>query len=53
MIGPRRIAAMDYDLLVIGAGTAGTFAARQGMKLRARTALVEQDGFAGTCLGTG
>jgi pyruvate/2-oxoglutarate dehydrogenase complex dihydrolipoamide dehydrogenase (E3) component len=44
---------MDYDLLVIGAGTAGTFAARRAIALGARTALVEQDGFAGTCLGTG
>ena len=44
---------MDYDLLVIGAGTAGTFAARKAVELGARTAVVEQDGFAGTCLGTG
>ena len=44
---------MDYDLLVIGAGTAGAFAANRGVKLHARTALIEQDGFAGTCLGTG
>ncbi len=44
---------MDYDLLVIGAGTAGSFAARAGLGLGARTAIVEQDGFAGTCLGSG
>jgi pyruvate/2-oxoglutarate dehydrogenase complex dihydrolipoamide dehydrogenase (E3) component len=44
---------MDYDLLVIGAGTAGSFAARRGFALKARTATVEHDGFAGTCLGTG
>jgi pyruvate/2-oxoglutarate dehydrogenase complex dihydrolipoamide dehydrogenase (E3) component len=44
---------MDYDLLVIGAGTAGSWAARTGRGLGARTALVEQDGFAGTCLATG
>lgn len=44
---------MDYDLLVIGAGTAGTFAARAGANLGARTALAERDGFAGTCLGSG
>ena len=44
---------MDYDLLVIGAGTAGTCAARRAIELGARTALVEHDGFAGTCLGTG
>ena len=45
--------AVDYELLVIGAGTAGSWAARTGFGLGARTALVEQDGFAGTCLGTG
>ena len=44
---------MDYDLLVIGAGTAGGFAARTAVRLGARTAIVEQDGFAGTCLGSG
>ena len=44
---------MDYDLLVIGAGTAGSFAARRGVALRPAPRLVEQDGFAGTCLGTG
>lgn len=44
---------MDYELLVIGAGTAGSFAARAAAGLGARTALVEEDGFAGTCLGTG
>ncbi len=44
---------VDYDLVVIGAGTAGTTAARTGRELGARTAIVEQDGFAGTCLGTG
>lgn len=44
---------MDYDLLVIGAGTAGSFAARTAVGLGARTAIVEQDGFAGTCLGSG
>ena len=44
---------VDYDLIVIGAGTAGTWAARTAAGLGARTALVEQDGFAGTCLATG
>ena len=44
---------MDYDLLVIGAGTAGSAAAGAAVGLGARTAIVEQDGFAGTCLGTG
>jgi pyruvate/2-oxoglutarate dehydrogenase complex dihydrolipoamide dehydrogenase (E3) component len=44
---------VDYDLLVIGAGTAGKAAATAGIGHKARTAIVEQDGFAGTCLGTG
>ena len=44
---------MDYDLLVIGAGTAGINAAKTAVGLGARTAIIEQDGFAGTCLGTG
>ncbi|MBI2466599.1 MAG: hypothetical protein HYV62_02065 [Candidatus Rokubacteria bacterium] len=46
-------AGVDYDLLVIGAGTAGGFAARTAVGLGARTALVEADGFAGTCLARG
>ena len=44
---------MDYDILVIGGGTAGTNAAKTAAALGARTALAEQDGFAGTCLGKG
>ncbi len=44
---------MDYDLVVIGAGTAGNAAATAAVGLGARTAIVEQDGFAGTCLGSG
>lgn len=44
---------MDYDVLVIGAGTAGSTAARTAVGLGARTAIVEEDGFAGTCLSVG
>ena len=44
---------MDYGLLVIGAGTAGSFAAGTAVGMGARTVIAEQDGFAGTCLGTG
>ena len=44
---------MDYDLVVIGAGTAGGTAARTAVGLGARTAIVEEDGFAGTCLTRG
>lgn len=44
---------MDYQMLVIGAGTAGKMAAKAAVALGARTAIVEEDGFAGTCLGKG
>jgi glutathione reductase (NADPH) len=44
---------VDYDLLVIGAGTAGEAAAKAGVELGARTGIVEEDGFGGTCLRTG
>lgn len=44
---------MDFDLIVIGAGTAGSNAAKTAAGLGAKTAVVEEDGFAGTCLGKG
>jgi glutathione reductase (NADPH) len=44
---------VDFDLVVIGAGTAGSNAAKTAVGLGARTAIVEQDGFGGTCLDTG
>jgi glutathione reductase (NADPH) len=44
---------MDYDLIVIGGGTAGMNAARAAHKVGARIAIVEEDGFAGTCLKSG
>ena len=44
---------MDYDLLVIGAGTAGKSAALKAVSLGARTGIVEENGFAGTCLAKG
>ena len=44
---------MDYDLVVIGSGTAGKNAAKTAVSLGARTALVEEDGFGGTCLAKG
>jgi pyruvate/2-oxoglutarate dehydrogenase complex dihydrolipoamide dehydrogenase (E3) component len=43
----------DYDLIVIGAGTAGKNAAKAAGRLGAKTALVEEDGYGGTCLATG
>ncbi len=44
---------MDYDLVIIGAGTAGATGARTAVTLGARTGIVEEDGFAGTCLARG
>lgn len=44
---------MDYDLIVIGAGTAGTNAAKAAIRMGGRVAIVEEDGFAGTCLARG
>jgi len=44
---------MDYDIVVIGAGTAGSSAAKTAKSLGARTVIVEEDGFAGSCLGFG
>jgi NADPH-dependent 2,4-dienoyl-CoA reductase/sulfur reductase-like enzyme len=43
----------DYDLVVIGAGTAGKNAAKAAARLGAKPALVEVDGYGGTCLATG
>ena len=44
---------MDYDLIVIGGGTARINATKTAVKLGAKVAVVEEDGFAGTCLKTG
>ncbi len=44
---------MQYDLIVIGGGTAGANAAKAAVKLGARIAIVEQESFAGTCLARG
>jgi len=41
---------MDYDLIVIGGGTAGMNAAKTAHNLGANIAIVEAEGFAGTCL---
>ncbi len=41
---------MDYDLLVIGGGTAGLNAAKAALQLGAKLAIVEKESFAGTCL---
>ena len=44
---------MDYDLIIIGGGTAGLSAAKAALKLGVKIAIIEQDNFAGTCLKTG
>jgi pyruvate/2-oxoglutarate dehydrogenase complex dihydrolipoamide dehydrogenase (E3) component len=44
---------MDYDLIVIGGGTAGINAAKAAQKLGAKIAIVEEESFAGTCLARG
>ena len=41
---------MDYDLIVIGGGTAGMNAAKAAHQLGAKIAIVEAEIFAGTCL---
>jgi len=44
---------VDYDLIVIGGGTAGLNAAKTAHKLGAKIAIVEEETFAGTCLTNG
>jgi pyruvate/2-oxoglutarate dehydrogenase complex dihydrolipoamide dehydrogenase (E3) component len=44
---------MDYDLLVIGGGTAGMSGVKEAVKLGGKVAVVEPESFAGTCLRTG
>jgi glutathione reductase (NADPH) len=44
---------MDYDLIVIGGGTAGMNAIKAAHALGAKIAIVEEQTFAGTCLTTG
>lgn len=43
----------EYDLLVIGGGTAGLVAATGGASLGAKVALVERDKLGGECLHYG
>ena len=42
-----------YDVIVIGGGTAGSYAAREAARKGARTAIVEEAEFGGTCLNRG
>ena len=47
---PRRF---DWDLVVVGAGSAGLVSSLIGATLRARVALIERDRMGGDCLNTG
>lgn len=47
---PKRF---DYDLAIIGAGSAGLVSAYVGRTLKARVALIERDKMGGDCLNTG
>jgi flavin-dependent dehydrogenase len=40
---------MDYNLIVIGGGTAGMNALKTAVKLGTKVAVVEENSFAGTC----
>ena len=48
-----RPAKFDYNLVVIGAGSAGLVSAYIGAATRARVALIERDRMGGDCLNTG
>jgi len=43
----------DYNMVVIGAGSAGLVAAYIGAAVKAKTALIEKDRMGGDCLNTG
>ncbi|MDN5781329.1 MAG: FAD-dependent oxidoreductase [Luteimonas sp.] len=51
--GYTRPSRFDYNLLVIGAGSAGLVSAYIGATVKARVALVEQGAMGGDCLNTG
>ena len=43
----------DYDLFIMGAGSAGAAAASKAASLGLRVAVAEQDALGGTCLNRG
>ncbi|MFC0679917.1 FAD-dependent oxidoreductase [Lysobacter korlensis] len=51
--GHRRPQGFDYNLIVIGAGSAGLVSAYIAASARAKVALIERDRMGGDCLNTG
>jgi pyruvate/2-oxoglutarate dehydrogenase complex dihydrolipoamide dehydrogenase (E3) component/uncharacterized membrane protein YdjX (TVP38/TMEM64 family) len=51
--GHRRPRRFDYNLIVIGAGSAGLVSAYIAATIRAKVALIERDRMGGDCLNTG
>lgn len=51
--GHRKPARFDYNLLVIGAGSAGLVSAYIGSAIKAKVALIERHRMGGDCLNTG
>lgn len=47
------LAAEEYDMIVVGGGPAGYYAAIRGAQLGAKVAIVEKSEFGGTCLNVG
>ena len=53
LAGVRKPKRFDYNLVVIGAGSAGLVSAYIAATVRARVALIEKDRMGGDCLNTG
>lgn len=51
--GHKRPRSFDYNLIVVGAGSAGLVSAYIGATVRARVALIEKNRMGGDCLNTG
>lgn len=51
--GHRKPARFDYNLIVVGGGSAGLVAAYIGAAVKAKVALIEKDALGGDCLNTG
>jgi pyruvate/2-oxoglutarate dehydrogenase complex dihydrolipoamide dehydrogenase (E3) component/uncharacterized membrane protein YdjX (TVP38/TMEM64 family) len=51
--GHRKPARFDYNLIVVGGGSAGLVSAYIGAAIKAKTALIEKEALGGDCLNTG